>query len=118
MFTAYLIVTIATIAINVWIAVADLTRSPVVLKNSAAVNVPESWIPMLGSLKAAGAAGLLLGLFGVPFLGTAAAIGLVLFYFGAVLTHVRARVFRTIALPGILLALAAAALVVDLAQIR
>ncbi|MFJ8911449.1 DoxX family protein [Amycolatopsis sp. NPDC102389] len=118
MFTAYLIVTIATIAINAWIAYADLTRSPVVLKNSAAVNVPESWIPTLGSLKAAGAAGLLLGLFGVPYIGTAAAVGLVLFYFGAVITHVRARVFRTIALPVGLLAVAVAALVVDLAQTR
>lgn len=40
----------------------------------------------MGLLKAAGAGGLLLGLTGVPLIGTAAAIGLTLFV-GAVVTH-------------------------------
>ncbi|WP_340683312.1 DoxX family protein [Amycolatopsis coloradensis] len=118
MFTAYLIVAIVAIASNAGIAAADLARAPFVLKNSAEVNVPESWIPALASLKAAGAAGLLLGLLGVPFLGTAAAVGLVLFYLGAVLTHVRARVLYNIAFPAGLFALAVATLVLDLAQAR
>ncbi|EME54244.1 DoxX family protein [Amycolatopsis decaplanina] len=118
MFTAYLIVAIVTIVINAGIAAADFARAPFVLENSAAVDVPPSWIPPLASLKAAGAAGLLLGLLGVPFVGTAAAIGLVLFYFGAVLAHVRARVLYNIAFPGGFLALAVATLVLDLAQAR
>ncbi|OLZ48604.1 DoxX family protein [Amycolatopsis keratiniphila] len=118
MFTAYLIVTIVTIAINAGIAAADFARIPFVLKNSAEVDVPPSWIPPLASLKAAGAAGLLLGLFGVPYIGTAAAAGLVLFYLGAVITHLRARVLYNIAFPGGFLALAVAAFVLDLAQTR
>jgi hypothetical protein len=45
---------------------------------------------MLGILKAAGAIGLLVGI-GVPLIGTAAAVGLVLFFIGAIITHLRAR---------------------------
>ncbi|KZB84557.1 DoxX family protein [Amycolatopsis regifaucium] len=116
MFTAYLTVAIVTIVINAGIAAADFARVPFVLKNSAEVDVPPSWIPPLASLKAAGAAGLLLGLLGVPYLGTAAAVGLVLFYVGAVITHVRARVFSNIAFPGGFLVLAVATLVLDLAR--
>jgi hypothetical protein len=44
---------------------------------------------MLGVLKTAGAVGLLLGLVGVPLLGTAAAIGLVLYFLGALTAHLR-----------------------------
>lgn len=116
MFSAYITVTIVTIAINAGIAAADFARIPFVLKNSAEVDVPHSWIPPLASLKAAGAAGLLLGLLGVPYLGTAAAVGLVLFYVGAVITHVRARVLYNIAFPAGFLALAVATLLLDLAR--
>ncbi|MBB5856687.1 hypothetical protein HDA45_006774 [Amycolatopsis umgeniensis] len=104
-----------TIVINAGIAAADLARVPFVLKNSAEVDVPPSWIPPLASLKAAGAMGLLLGLLGVPYIGTAAAAGLVLFYVGAVITHVRARVFYNIAFPAGFLALTVATFVLDLA---
>jgi DoxX-like family len=62
----------------------------------------------LAALKGAGAAGLLLGLLGLRPLGIAAAIGLVLFFTGALATHVRARAFRNIAFPGAYLALAIA----------
>jgi hypothetical protein len=41
-------------------------------------------------LKAAGALGLLVGI-GVPVIGTAAAVGLVLFFVAAIITHLRAR---------------------------
>ncbi|RSN63128.1 hypothetical protein DMH01_10995 [Amycolatopsis sp. WAC 04182] len=118
MFTAYLTLAIVTILIKAGIAAADFARIPFVLKNSAEVNVPQSWIPPLASLKAAGAAGLLLGLLGIPLIGTAAAVGLVLFYLGAVITHVRARVLYNIAFPAGFFALAVATLVLDLAQAR
>jgi hypothetical protein len=56
----------------------------------ARAGVPESWLTFpIGTLKTAGAAGLLLGLAGVPLVGTAAAVGLVLFFVCAVYTHVR-----------------------------
>ncbi|MEV6911018.1 DoxX family protein [Amycolatopsis sp. NPDC051071] len=116
MFSLYVTVAIVTIVINAGIAIADFARVPSVLKNSAEVGVPASWVPPLASLKAAGAAGLLIGLLWVPLLGTAAAIGLVLFYVGAVITHVRARVLYNIAFPAAFLALATATLVLDLAR--
>ena len=50
-----------------------------------------------------------LGLLGARPLGIAAAAGLVLFFTGALATHVRARVFHNIAFPGAFFALAVAA---------
>ncbi|RSN33857.1 hypothetical protein DMC61_08600 [Amycolatopsis sp. WAC 04169] len=118
MFTAYLIVALVTIVLTAGAAIADFAYAPFVLDNSAAVDIPRSWLVPLGLVKAAGAAGLILGLLGVPHLGIAGAAGLVLFYLGAVVVHVRARVFGNIAAPGGLLALAAVTLVLDLAQAR
>ncbi|HJP77023.1 MAG TPA: DoxX family protein [Pseudonocardiaceae bacterium] len=45
----------------------------------------------MGTLKTAGAVGLAAGVLGIPLLGTAAAIGLVLFFTCAVYTHLLAR---------------------------
>jgi hypothetical protein len=103
-------VIITVIVMNAGIGVADLLKARFVLTTSAAVDVPPSWLPILGTLKLAGAAGLTLGLLGVPALGVAAAIGLVLFYVGAIVAHVRARKFATGAAPLLFLGLAAATL--------
>jgi DoxX-like family len=65
---------------------------------------------MLGTLKLAGALGLLVGL-GLPVIGIAAATGLVLYFIGAVIAHLRARVLYNIAFPGAYLGLSAASLV-------
>ncbi|MFJ1651385.1 DoxX family protein [Streptomyces sp. NPDC088337] len=51
----------------------------------------------------------------MPFVGVAAAGGLVLFYVGALAAHVRAAVYHNIVFPGTCLALAAASLVLALA---
>jgi DoxX-like family len=55
-------------------------------------GVPPSWWPWLATAKAAGAAGLLVGLF-VPVIGVMAALGLVLYFIGAVATVMRPRVY-------------------------
>lgn len=116
MFIAYVSVTVVTILANGGIAIADFARARFVLANSAEVDVPPSWIPLLATLKVAGAVGLLVGLLGARFIGIAAAIGLVLFFIGAVVAHIRARVFHNIAFPGAYLALATAALVLAIAR--
>jgi hypothetical protein len=115
-FVAYVVVTIVTIIANAAAAVADLSRAQFVLANSAEVGVPPSWLPLLGALKAAGAAGLLIGLLGFRYLGIAAAIGLVLFFTGALIVHVRARVFYNLAFPGTYWLLATASLVLAIAR--
>lgn len=102
---ATLIVAI-TIAANAAMALGDLVGARFVLANSAEVGVPRTWVPVLGLVKGAGAVGLLVGLFAYPPLGVAAAIGLIAFFVGAVITHVRARVFYNIAFPAAFLVLA------------
>jgi len=107
-----LAVVLLTAGANLAIGVADVARARFVLANSAEVGVPESWLPGLAALKAAGAAGLVVGLAGVPAVGVAAGLGLVLFYVGAIVAHLRERVLHNIAFPGAFLALAAASLLV------
>src|SRR5919106_4181087 len=90
MFIAYIIVTVLAAAANIFSATLDFIRFKQVLINMQKAGVSESWITTLGILKAAGAAGLLIGI-GVPLIGTAAATGLILFVVGAIITHLRAR---------------------------
>ncbi|GAA2787500.1 DoxX family protein [Kitasatospora aburaviensis] len=61
-------------------------------------GVPRSWWTPLALAKLAGAAGLLVGL-AVPALGIAAAVGLILYFLGAVITNVRARSYKTVPFP-------------------
>jgi hypothetical protein len=89
--TAYLIVALLAIAANAFSGVAALVHFRPIIPGMARAGVPESWLTFpIGTLKTAGAVGLLLGLAGVPLVGTAAAAGLVLFFVCAVYTHVRA----------------------------
>jgi hypothetical protein len=112
----YTAVTIATAAANIGAAMADFTRANFALGNSIRVGVPSSWLPVLGTLKLAGAAGILLGLAGVRYLGIAAAAGLVLFFLGAVAVHLRAREHHHIVTTIGYLLLAGAALTASVAH--
>ena len=90
MFTVYLIVTILTAAANIFSAACDFIRYDKVRIAMARAGVPESWMTTLGVLKTAGALGLLVGI-GVPVIGIAAAVGLIVFFVGAIITHLRGR---------------------------
>ncbi|HUB55182.1 MAG TPA: DoxX family protein [Mycobacterium sp.] len=105
------VVTVITAVVTAAVAIPDFIPAGFVLANSAKVHVPRSWLPLLGVLKLAGAAGLLVGLVGPPLIGIAAATGLVLYFIGAVIAHLRARVLYNIAFPGAYLGLSAASLV-------
>jgi DoxX-like family len=106
----YLAIPSVTIAANAWAAGADFSSAGFVVKNSDELGVARSWLPLLGALKAAGAAGLLVGLIGVPAIGTAAAAGLVVFFISAIVTHARAGVLYNIAFPALFLGLAVGSL--------
>lgn len=108
---AYVLVIVVTILANGVEAVANLAGAAFVKQNAEEVGVPFSWLPMLGLLKGAGAVGLLFGLVGVRPLGIAAAVGLVLFFIGALVAHVRGRVFHNIAFPAAFEAFAVASLI-------
>jgi hypothetical protein len=100
--------TIVCIVATAFAAVADYLKAGFVLKNSAEVHVAVDAIPYLGTLKLAGAVGLVIGLIAVPWLGVAAGIGLTLFFIGAVVIHIKTRVLHNIAFPGVYLLLAVA----------
>lgn len=117
MFTAYVVVTLLAVAVNTFSGVAFLVHFKPILPAMAKAGVPESWLTFpIGTLKTAGAVGLLLGVIGVPLIGTAAAIGLILFFVCAIYTHIRASDYSQqfgVAIGFLLLAVAA--LVLDLA---
>jgi hypothetical protein len=117
MFTAYVVVTLVAIAANTFSGVAALVHFKPILPGMAKAGVPESWLTFpIGTLKTAGAVGLLLGVIGVPLIGTAAAVGLILFFVCAIYTHMRAGDYSPqFGLASGLLLLAVAALVLDLA---
>ncbi|MFF8834106.1 DoxX family protein [Streptomyces sp. NPDC015130] len=84
-------------------------RARFVVEPLAAYGVPESWWNLLGAAKAAGAVGLVVG-FWVPVIGTLAAIGLILYFAGAVITVIRARAYGHVPFPLVYMAPAVAAL--------
>jgi DoxX-like family len=113
MFVAYVAVTVFAAAGYAYAAFADFTRPRWVVFRMSRLRVPESWMIPLGVLKGAGALGLLVGI-GIPLIGVAAAVGLVLFFIGAITTALRARWYAHIPEPAAFLLPAAASLVLRL----
>lgn len=112
MFTAYIVVTVLTAAANLYAAASDFTRPKWILDTMTRLKVPDSTLTMLGILKAAGALGLLAGM-AAPLIGAVAAVGLALFFAGAVVTAIRAKWYAHIPYPVAWLLLAVAALVLE-----
>ncbi|GGS66738.1 membrane protein [Planobispora rosea] len=93
--------TVVTVLTALWVgfsAFSLLRRAEWVVKPLTDYGVPRSWWPRLGAAKAAGAAGLLAGLF-VPAVGVLAGICLILYFTGAVITVLRARSYSTVVFP-------------------
>ncbi len=87
-FAAYVTVTVLGAVFNGAAAVTYLIGHEYPRTQADMKGVPRKWVPVLGMLLAAGALGLLAG-FAVPLLGTLAASGLVLYFVGAVIAHLR-----------------------------
>ncbi|GAA4484895.1 DoxX family protein [Actinoallomurus oryzae] len=111
---AHIVVTILAAAMVGFSAVSVFAGAAWVVKPLADYGIPRSWRPWLGTAKAAGAVGLLAGLF-VPAIGTAAGICLVLYFAGAVVTVLRARWFSHIPFPLMYVAPVVGSLVIGLA---
>ncbi|WP_406452238.1 DoxX family protein [Streptomyces sp. NBC_00876] len=109
MFIAYAVVGILLALVLSASAFLTFTANDKITGNMAKVGVPDSWLPRLAALKALGAVGLLIGL-GVPLIGAAAAAGVVLYFIGAVVAHVRAKDHEMA--PAVVLALIAVAALV------
>jgi hypothetical protein len=94
-------------------AANDFIRPKWLLANMTKLGVRESWLTRLGLLKAAGALGVLVGI-RVPLIGVAAAVGLILFFVGAIITHLRSRDCYSLGTPIGFLLLAIAAVTLEL----
>jgi hypothetical protein len=114
LFAAYLTVTLVGAVFNGAAAVTYLIGHEYPKTQADMKGVPRKWVPVLGMLLAAGTAGLLAGL-AVPVLGTLAACGLVLYFVGAVIAHLRVG-SRNIVGGIVFLATAVAALLLGLAH--
>ncbi len=90
MHTTYIAITILAALANGYAASLNFVGAESVKVVADRVQVSQKWMIPLGTLLASGAVGLLVG-FAVPVLGTAAAIGLVLYFVCAVSAHIRAR---------------------------
>lgn len=113
MFIAYAVVGILLAAALSASTFAMATRQEKIVTSMTKLGVPDSWLPRLASLKAAGALGLIVGLW-VPFLGAAAAVGVILYFAGAVIFHVKAKDYA-IAPAVVFIAPAVAALILRIA---
>ena len=112
MHVTYVVITILAVLANGYAATLNFVGAESVKVVADKVQVSRRWMTPFGILLASGALGLLIGL-AVPVLGTAAAIGLVLYFVCALGAHLRVRD------PGIggavsFLVLAVAALIADL----
>lgn len=99
----YTIVAVLTAA---WVGFSGfslLRRADFVTQPLIEYGVPRAWWTLLGLAKAAGAAGLLVGL-ALPPIGIAAGVALVLYFLGAVIAVLRARSYKTVAFPVLYLA--------------
>lgn len=88
MHTAYVTVAIIGAAFNGAAAFTYLSGHDYPKTQADMKGLPRKYVPVLGSLLAAGTVGLVAGL-AVPVLGTLAAIGLVLYFIGAIIAHLR-----------------------------
>ena len=102
--------TIVTLFAALWIgfsALSVFTHKSWVVDNLVDYGVPRAAWPWLGTAKLLGAIGLLVGL-RVPAVGIAAAVALVLYFVGAVVTVLRAKAWAHVPFPLLYLAPAAA----------
>lgn len=88
MFAMYVVLTVLTSTALAYGACLDFVRHPSIAAIADRVSVPRTWMVPLGVCLASGSLGLLAGI-AVPWIGTAAGVGLVLYFLGAVGVHLR-----------------------------
>jgi hypothetical protein len=107
----YLVITCAVALSAAFSAVGKIRHDPrVVAIIRDRVGVPLEYFPMLAACELAGAVGLLAGIW-IPALGVAAAIGLVVYFVGAIASHLRVGDIAGLGPAAFMLFISAAALV-------
>jgi hypothetical protein len=111
MHIAYLIVTIVFALMVAFSGLGKIRRDAHQVRViHETVGVPLKFFPLLAACEFAGAAGLLAGIV-LPPLGIAGGVGLVLYFVGAVVSHLRASDLKGIGSAAFMLVVAAGALV-------
>ncbi|MFC5217163.1 DoxX family protein [Streptomyces coerulescens] len=116
MFIAYVVLAVIVSFLLVFSGRSMLVKDKDIVETLTRLGVPSGWYTMLALLKFAGAAGLLIGIFYRP-LGIAAALGVVLFFIGAVVSHLRVKDVKGVPVPFVLVLVSAAPLVLGLATL-
>jgi hypothetical protein len=107
---AYLVVAILLAGLVLFSAVGKLRNDPHIVEViHETVGVPMKYFPALAACELAGAVGLLLGIWS-PLLGGAAAVGLVIYFTGAIVSHLRVGDLKGIGPAALLWSMSAAAL--------
>ena len=116
--TAYLAITILLAAMAAFSGVGKIRRDPrIVHVIHEVIGVPLRYFSLLAACEFAGALGLVLGIWWPP-LGVAAGIGLVLYFVGAVASHLRVGDVKGMGPAAFMLAVAAAALIMRILTSR
>ena len=112
---AYWVVTIALALLAGFSGLGKIRKDPHQVRVvHETVGIPLSYFPVLATCECAGALGLLLGIWW-PASGVAAGIGLVLYFLGALVSHLRVGDTKGIGPAAFMLTLTAGALVLRLA---
>ena len=118
MHSAYLAITILLAGMAAFSALGKIRRDPHQVRVvHETVGVPLRYFPLLAACELAGAVGLVLGIWWPP-LGVAAAVGLVIYFLGAIGFHLRAGDARGIGPAFFMLVISAAALALRILESR
>jgi hypothetical protein len=112
---AYDIVGIVLALMLLFSASAKLTRNQQLVDGLTAIGVPLGMLPFLAACEIAGAVGLVIGLWWAP-LGIAAAVGVVLYFVGAVGAHLRKSDFKGAPSAGVMFLASTAVLILRIAS--
>jgi len=116
--SAYLAITMLLAAMAAFSGVAKIRLDPRIVRViHEVIGVPLRYLPFLAACEFAGALGLVLGIWWPP-LGVAAGIGLVLYFVGAVASHLRVGDVKGMGPAAFMLAAAGAALIMRILTSR
>ena len=115
---AYLVITILLAAIVTFSGIGKIRHDPrIVQVIHELIGVPLKYFSLLAACEFAGALGVVLGIWW-PLLGVAAGIGLVIYFVGACVSHLRVGDVKGIGPAAFILVLAAAALALRILTYR
>ena len=115
MTTAFVVVTVLSALMTAFSALMKIRHDPKVVKIiHETVGVPMNFFPHLAACEIAGALGLIIGIW-FPPLGVTAGSGLVIYFIGAIVSHLRVGDFKGIGAAAFMLGLSVASVALRIA---